>query len=226
MLIFRDEARSDAMRPACEGVLQNFDLPSQSLLCIFDDQERSGFLQHQELGQNFCGFFLPVRRFGIGHGIWAPELVAHIWDDEQVQFVCDSVIYLRKRTCAAPIGMVITFAHELQHFIQYGHHYQAWKSQRCIQHVAAPKLHNPRPWDFPAEHEAQLVSKRVAEQIVGAKEVRQYAQERINADDDAEKWQFFLGLDATSDFDFLQQTASWIAKYQQELSLHCPDLIR
>jgi hypothetical protein len=35
---------------------------------------------------------------------------------------CDATIYLRKRTCDGPIGIVITFAHKLQHFFQYGHY--------------------------------------------------------------------------------------------------------
>jgi hypothetical protein len=226
MLIFRDENRIDVMQPPCEAVLRYFVLPPPSLVCIFDDHERPGFLHHPELGPNFCGFFLPLRQSGIGNGVWAPELVTHIWDKQQVEFAYDASIYLRKRTCDEVTSMVITFAHELQHFMQYGHHNQEWQLQRCIQQVAAPRLIHPRPWHFPGEHEAQLISKRVAEQLLGTEEVRRYADARIASGDDIEKWQFFLGLNPIDDFDFRQQTAQWVAKYKDELLLYYPGLIQ
>jgi hypothetical protein len=226
VLIVREETRKAALEPACEAVLQHFALPELSLRCIFDDQERAGFLQHPELGEHFCGFFLPVRKFGIGHGIWAPELVAHIWDKVEMRFACDSVIYMRKRTCDALTGMVITFAHELQHFMQYGHHYQSWKSQHCIQQVAAPKLLHPRPWNFPGEYEAQLVSKRIAESVLGSEEVTRYTNARIADGGDIEKWHFFFQLNGAEEFDFCGRTADWIARYKDEIELYYPGLIQ
>ena len=106
MLIFRDKTRDSEMRPVCDKVLQQFDLPKRSLVCIFDDQERPGFLQHPEIGVNFCGFFSPIRQSGIGNGVWAPELVTHVWDTGRRKFAYDAAIYLRKRTCDALTGMV------------------------------------------------------------------------------------------------------------------------
>lgn len=226
MLIFRDERYTETLKPTCETVLAQYDLPEKSLVCIFDDQERPGFLNHPPLGLNFCGFFLPVAQSGIGHGVWAQELIAHIWDNAHTCFSCDAVIYIRKRTCDTRIGTAITFAHELQHFMQYGHHRDAWRLQHGIQSVCSPKMQDPRPWHFPGEHEAQLCSKKVAEQIFGKQRIREYAQERIDCGDDVEKWRFFMEIDPTSDFDFRLRTEEWVSQCKQDLNLYFPGLIK
>lgn len=226
MLIFRDERYTEALKPTCETILAQYHLPDKSLVCIFDDQERTGFLNHPALGLNFCGFFLPVAQSGIGHGIWDQELVAHIWDSSNMCFSCDAAIYIRKRTCDAPIGAAITFAHELQHLMQYGHYYDSWRLQHGIQSVCSPKMQNPRPWHFPGEQEAQICSKRIAEQLFGSEKVREYAQQRIDCGDDIEKWRFFMEIDAAADFDFSLKTAEWVLRCEEDLKLYFPGLIK
>jgi hypothetical protein len=56
-----------------------------------------------------------------------------------------------------------------------------------------PEL-NAKPWDIPAEREAMIVSKRIAENLLGVHTVAKLAKEQIAAGSDGPKWEFFLGL--------------------------------
>jgi hypothetical protein len=138
---------------------------------------------------------------------WPEELVSHVSDpDNGIAFKCDVAIYVRKVTCERPTEATITFAHELQHFMQYGRHYQEWLANSSLVEVASPEMLDPKPWDFPCEHEAQLVSKRVAEAILGSEEVGRYASEEIRSGNDPQKWTFFQGLDTSQEYDFAENT--------------------
>lgn len=226
-LIFRNENCKRELEPLCTRILQQYILPEESLYCIFDDKERSEFIQFPGFGSKYCGFFWPVKRYGIDDGIWPWEIVDHFSNVSQgVAFLCDVVIYLRKRTCDSRTGITITFAHELQHFMQYAYKFKIWRANAYLQDAAVPKLTNPHPWDFPVEYEAQFVSKLVAESIIGREEVNRYAIDQISNCDDPEKWKFFLGLDTSQSFDLLEETKHWVQKYKNDIIEKHPDMHR
>ena len=216
-LIFRDKFREAELKTLCTAVLDNFQLPTQSLVCIFDDKERPEFLDTPQIGPNFCGFHNPVRQFRFQGVPWPPELRAHLWDTQRKEFAFDAVIYMRKRTCDSDIGTVITFGHGLQHFLQYGSQYKAWRASQFIANIAAPKLVNSRPWSFPHEHQAQLVAKRVAETVLGPANVQSYAKEQAAHRGDREKWLFFLSVDASKAYNLTEETNIWVEEYRAEL---------
>jgi hypothetical protein len=123
----------------------------------------------------------------------------HIWGNngnDKQDWLCDVVIYLRNRTCESPTGTAITFAHELQHFMQYGSNHEAYQSGHDLQSRFREDGRSAFPWDFPHEREAQIVSKKVAEVVLGKDEVRRYAEQQIELKRDPLKWEFFLRLEA------------------------------
>jgi hypothetical protein len=204
-LIFRGECKRAELEPLCKEVLKHFQLPKQRLIAIFDDKERDEFTSSPLLGETFCGFFRAVRRFSCGPVRWPPEIMEHVWDKQDWR--CDVVIYLRSRTCQSPTGTAITFAHELQHFMQYGLRNKAWQASHDIQRIFEESGRRSFPWDFPHEFEAQVVSRKVAESedVRGKDEVRRYAEQQIELERDRRKWEFFLGPAAEKHSNSLRQ---------------------
>lgn len=214
-LIFRESSKKVELEPICQGVLEHFQLPEFVLISIFDDEERPEFISSPWLGENLCGFFRAVRRFGCGFEQWPDDIMKHLWDDQGWR--CDVLIYIRNRTCQSPTGTVITFAHELQHLMQYGFSYKVARASNDLRQIFERSGQSAFPWDFPDEHEAQIVSKRIAEDIRGSDEVRIHGERQIELMSDPKKWEFFLGLEAQEPFDLLQATIPLVDKHRDAL---------
>jgi hypothetical protein len=179
------------------------------------------------MGENFCGFFAPVHKFMWPEHEWPLEIWNNLWkcDESDLvpdELICDVMIYLRRRTCDSPIGTVITLAHELQHFVQYGFSNKVWRAIGDVRNLFVENGGSAFPWDFPDEHEAQLVSKRVAEEVFGGDVIRGYAEKQIHEMNHPEKWKFFLGLDSKESFDLLEQTKPWVNEYRDVLKERFP----
>jgi hypothetical protein len=216
--IFRDKARQADLEPTCSAVISQFVLPEKSLFCIFDDVDRQEFIELPGFGTGYLGFFGLVRDEAIGDGSWPWDIVNELSNvGDGIPYLCDVLIYLRSLTCKQRVGAAITFAHELQHFMQYGYNYKVWRAHPFLQAAAIPKLVNPKAWNFPLEHEAILVSKRVSVEVMGKSTVDQYAEDRISNGEDPEKWRFFLDLDPCEKYDLLEETRAWTEKYRSEI---------
>lgn len=219
LLIFRDTSRKRELDPLCREVLQQYQLPAQSLRCIFDDMERPELLRARGFGPDLCGFFSPIELCGLTPIPWPADIIKDCLAGPTFEelLACDVVIYMRKRTCENPTGAVITFAHELQHFVQYGGDLKVWLANKFIERIAVSNPMNLQPWNFPMEHEAQLVSKRVAEIVLGKDEVQTYVEKQIADENDAQKWIFFRGLNSSGSFDLLKETIPWVHRYKRNL---------
>jgi len=116
----------------------------------------------------------------------------------------DYVIYLHGSTCVDRVGLTMTFAHELQHFVQqHGSAQRLWAENQLIKTLITTLPEGERTalglmWsDIPIEREARIVSKRTAETLFGAEPVRQFIEQRIiEAVDkcDAANWRFIQGI--------------------------------
>lgn len=219
-LVFRDESRRGELEPLCTAVLEHYPLASQPLCCVFDDEERDDFTS--AFTESYCGFFYPIAQFGFRNGgfpwPWQIESnVKEVWTELENggPFLNVALVYIRKKTSDRATGTAITFAHELQHLMQYLNHYKAWRAYGWLETVT--RSENSVPWFFPTEYEAQLVSKRVAEAVLGLDEVARYTSERIEAGDDPHKWQFFQELDVSQHYDFVDQTRRMVERYRGKL---------
>jgi hypothetical protein len=141
--------------------------------------------------------------------------------------VFDDLIYLHGSTCSSDMGLTMTLAHELQHFIQHSERTQLWAANSLI-----PKLKKTtvmalglRWCDIPHEREARIVSKRIAEQIFGAELVRQYIDGKITesvTECDAADWECIRGLATSTTYDLASATKLFFPRLRD----HKPELER
>jgi hypothetical protein len=81
-----------------------------------------------------------------------------------------------------------------------------------------------KAFDIPNEREANIVSKRIAENICGVAAVRDFAEERIafmsslGEEDQVARWRFFRDVPSSTPYDLLKETLPWIEKYKDRLS--------
>ncbi|MGA2572209.1 MAG: hypothetical protein ABSF23_17010 [Terracidiphilus sp.] len=108
----------------------------------------------------------------------------------------------------------------MTHFKQYGLQYKAWQAERRIKEVYTGEP--MAPWLLPAEYEAQLSSRRVAEAILGKDQVAAYAKNQIERGSDPNKWEFFLALDTQQPFNLFERVDIWVREYKTILSEKFP----
>ena len=225
---FLDPRKEFELWPKCQSVLRDEHfrqhLLQNSVACLFDGEERREFVERD--GENYCGFFCPVCEPNAQPEVkekWPPDILKYVWDGNR--FLCDAAVYLRNRTCQSPTGVVITFAHEMQHLTQYGKSRKVWLAIRDLKRVFR-QFGQGRlpPWHFPDEYEALLVSRQVAERVLDPVTVREFAEqerelERAQQEGDLKKWEFFLCLDVREDFDLLQATIPLVDKDRENLRM-------
>lgn len=187
-------------------------LPELRLLCFFDDQDWPA-LRGPGMAAN-RGIYI---RKASSPEEWY-EACAFV--DGLQDF--DNFIYLHGSTCSNDIGLTMTFAHELQHFVQYGFTPKLW-AENTLAYVTLRNLEPAhfealglRSCDIPHEREARIVAKRVAEALFGVEPVRQYI--------DTKRTEFITAQDAT-DWDCIRDlVASTPYHLEAETELFFPRL--
>jgi hypothetical protein len=123
----------------------------------------------------------------------------------------DNGVYVYGSTCADETALIMTFAHELQHFVQYGFNRRLWAEGQLITRlprelINAIGLNWP---DIPHEREARIEAKRVGLKLCGADAVTQYIDRRISENvtaNDVEDWRFSQQMDPSVPFDLSRET--------------------
>jgi hypothetical protein len=192
---------------AAQHVITNFGnrLPELRLLCFFDDQDWLA-LRGPGMAAN-RGIYI---RKGSSPAEWHE---ACTFVDGLLDF--DNFIYLHGSTCSNDVGLTMTFAHELQHFVQYGfaprlsaENTLAYATLRNLE-PADFEAFGLRSCDIPHEREARIVAKRVAEARFGVELVRQYIDtkraEFVTAQD-ATDWDCIRDLVASTPYDLAAET--------------------
>jgi hypothetical protein len=112
----------------------------------------------------------------IGSGYF-PPYIHRLFFDSIRGIAFDNVVYLPGSTCATETGAVITFSHELQHFVQYGTAYKVWAANTLLyKHLRSfEPATAAQAWNIPYEQDAMIVSKRVAKLVVGTDAVDSHA---------------------------------------------------
>jgi hypothetical protein len=123
-------------------------------------------------------------------------------DDNNRTF--DFVIYLHDSTCEDPVAMTMTFAHELQHFVQWGTMLAVFQANERLR---AQRLKSGDGFDsheLPIETDARIVAKRIAIRIHGREAPDHYIARNIASpvnDGDRRNWRFIDGLDVSKPYD-------------------------
>ena len=156
--------------------------PDGRLLCFLDDVDHQPL--RDRIGAANRGVYEPLDN----STLW-PDYPDYLKDlilvENPSSFLLvrmfDQVIYLHGSTCTSEVGLVITFAHELQHFVQYMTTRQLWAQNRLIPELPeyVIKSQDLHWFDIPTEREARIVSIRVAETLFGAAPVREFMNERV-----------------------------------------------
>jgi hypothetical protein len=211
-----DFAVKSKREQATQNVLAQFgnQLPDLKLLCFFDDVDCDSLKKY--IGEANRGVYTPVRN----SQLWPhfPEyLKDYIFESDPSAFswepLFDHVIYLHGSTCSDEIGLTVTFAHELQHFVQHGDKRtrKLAAENTLIQNLDKELIEvlKLRWFDIPIEREARIVSKRTAEALFGAPRVRQFIATRITEatdEGDAVDWRFIQGIVPSTSYDLTRES--------------------
>jgi hypothetical protein len=214
--------RKQVCRRVREYFQRNFQVPSQlRVLCFFDDRDAPE-VKAECGGPANRGVHWPVR--GQGLAMWPDymwNIIAPIDTLSHLTWPFDSVIYLHGSTCEEDVGLTITFAHELQHFLQYANERRIWAVNVLLMNLPnLPTEDLKMPWDIPIEREARTVAKQVAESLYGEDIVRRHAMKKIDAhatDNDAKDWTFFRDVDPSTVYCVADATKSLVERYKPEL---------
>jgi hypothetical protein len=185
-LDFRADDFEARLRPLANQVLAEFDLPSLRLYCYFADNEDAYLRQH--IGKYFRGFHTSIE----GRN-QLPEYLSdcffHPFDpfsDQEVTWekmvAYDNLVYVTQQTSLDPTAFTLTFAHELQHFMQFGHARKVWVVNSILyEHIRSFDPFTPRTQvDIPHEREANIISKHIAEKVLGIETIKKFAQEQVD----------------------------------------------
>ncbi len=213
-LLFKSGEQEAKWGKLAQQVLREFNLPRKRLICTFDDTDYS-WMKDQWGTSRFRGASTPV----MGSGPW-PDFVQDVLVDRE-GIAYDFITYLPGRTCLSGKALlVITFAHELQHFLQWAISPKVWK----VGSILYGNLRTFEPtrqwktWDVPTEREAMIVSKRVAEKVLGVQQVKGFSETRVLADRrDKEEWQVFGSLSSSEEYRLLDETIPLVETYRQRL---------
>ena len=113
----------------------------------------------------------------------------------------------------------MTFAHELQHFVQYAYRKPIWAANTLLINLNSPDFRVW--WDFPIEIEARFKAKRVAESLFGKDSVRDFVIQRIGervTETDAADWKYIREIDTSRAYDVLKETSSLVKKHRVQLN--------
>jgi hypothetical protein len=236
---FTSDTLGNILKPTCTNVLQHFDLPALRLFCYFaatpDDYD--SYLQN-EYGKYFRG--LQVASAGM------KELPPYLrecffYSDDEISKIpgpitfqrilhFDNLIYLRHNTCLDPTALVATFAHELQHFMQYGYSRKVWAANLILYwKVRDFGNYDLTVIDIPYEREANLISKRVAEAVCGADTTKAFAEEQLQrytslakhgdqaAAGEVTRWEFFRDVASLTQYNLLEATIPLVEMFKSQL---------
>jgi hypothetical protein len=193
--VFKTDEIRDRWAGLSKRVGEEFDLLGPGVLCFFDDE--SVCVSSSE------------------RGLFVPDLVnpnnRHCWP----QYVRDhmdaadaALIYVPGHVCcrSEQVLFVIALAHEIRHFEQWTREPKTWEMGRKLRENQA-FLRLQRTWDIPAEADAIIVSKRVAEKVAGTEEVRKYTRMRMSHGDLEENyWIFFDSILPSQESKWIETT--------------------
>jgi hypothetical protein len=196
---------------------------TKTVICLIDDQD------HIRAKGGERGFFSPVElpevRFLIPQYFLDP-VVDFNYQSMTMERLYDSLIYIHGSTSWSEdrfleIGLTLTLAHELQHFIQYATNHSIWATNKLFQKLRITHEEEFRhPFDFPIEREARIVSKRVAIEMHGREAVENFIRQergKPRTKEDIHNCDFLLSAEADIPYDASEATCALVDRFRPEL---------
>jgi hypothetical protein len=218
-----DDVAKERQQILAQRVLVYFgNQPSERrLLCFLDDQEWEAF--KAENGAANRGFYSPIRAGDPQWRIAPTYILEHVFVRGVPAF--DDLIYLHGSTCSNDVGLTMTFAHELQHFVQYAEQRRLWAANALVPNLSKDAIEAlGLKWcDIPHEREARIVSKRTAESLFGPEVVRQFIDSKIAqrvTEEDAADWECIRELATSTSYNLAHETKLFFPRlrpYRSEL---------
>jgi len=219
---FNHSAENESkLRPLCEQVEQHFELPAGRLYRYFartDDPSLS-----QIHGEHYRGFYCHISERNwlptyFYHFLYRPDYVGDTFEDA---LAFDDLIFVRHSTCADIVGCAITYAHELQHFVQHGSTPRLLRANNALYQNWRKFEETVTAIDVPSEREANIVSKRVAEAVCGTDAVRSFAEKQVrlmqelgNPEQQLQKWIFFRDVPSSTPYDLAKNTLPIVERFK------------
>jgi hypothetical protein len=207
------------LRPLCEAVDNHFNHSVNKTYCHFAVEDDEYFAR--KIGRFYRGFHFPASSIG---EVPAYTLNRYLPGTTQTH---DHFIYIRDRTCLDPTACVVTYAHELQHIAQHDSFPRLAETNWVLYSNLATFEPAATEIDIPAEVDANIASKRVAEKLCGINSVRKFAEEQVRlmraegAASDAVaqqiRWEYFLNTPSSLNYDFVDETLRLVKKYERHM---------
>jgi len=124
------------------------------------------------------------------------------------------LIYIRHSTCLDPTGCVITYAHELRYVVQHDQFPRLMKATSALRGKLKEFLNAATELAIPAERDANIVSKQVAEDVCGVQAVRKFAEQQVvwmkagGGLAHRQRWEFFRDVPSSTTCDWVNETVN------------------
>ncbi|HEY3975387.1 MAG TPA: hypothetical protein VGM18_20475 [Candidatus Sulfotelmatobacter sp.] len=176
-------------------VLGELELPPSRVLCWFDDKLDSEHL----CCPSVPAVFLPLKGNKGNRERRPRDVKEHVCDEDGE--MRDALVYLSGYACLPrdDVFFVMTFAHELQHFVQWGHSPESWK--QCLHGFPGTGR-----WDVPTERDALIASRRITIKVIAPDAVAAYAQMKIDKGADTAYWSLFQSISPFEQYDWVGET--------------------
>ena len=200
----------------CKLVLQRFHVgfPGTKLLCFVDDVDFGALKAGTMKGTR--GMFVPDFYSSILQQY--PPLPQYVKElNDQSHMLGEayrSVIYIHGSTCEPTESLIITLAHELEHFTQFSQEPRLYEADFILK-----DLRGNQP-DLPSESDALLVSKRIATDLCGTPCIDSYARSQLAIADEINrpKWKYFLSQPLNDPRTFADKTRQQCQENQAPLA--------
>jgi hypothetical protein len=214
---FNDSSVNESnLRPLCEQVDNYFQMPNAKLYRYFATSDDKYF--NREIGPYYRGFHF--------HRSSAGDIPDYTIDrylpPDPPTF--EHLIYIRNTTCLDNTGCVVTYAHEMQHIRQHENFPKLAEATFVLRDNLAIFEPTATEIDIPAEVDANLVSKQIAERVCSVEAVKRFAEEQVRlmkkAGETAHqiRWEYFLNTASSTPYDFVDETVKLVKKYEKRMN--------
>jgi len=231
------------LAPLCKAIVKAHSVPSTRIYVYVASTDDSEFANPNSLafqGNYFRGFHVSPEQMHqlpqyLRQCVFRPD--DELMYEERVlsfyeMLAVDHLVYIRNITCLNPVAFGLTLAHELQHVIQYCLCRSILFANSLLFRNLAATIDPATTLsviDIPHERDANIISRRVAEEVFGAEPVNAYIDSQIamfrdmsrfghsDAVGELKRWEFLRDCNASATYDLKTETIRMIDQYKSRI---------